>query len=89
MFPCPDKFCFYFRFIVFVLKGNTSKNVPLIVLCSLSSDQMSSKLTESKAHQTQRGRLIKPKPNLQRISRQQPQQVHKTKPIEAGGTLLK
>ncbi|XP_013885327.1 transcription factor TFIIIB component B'' homolog [Austrofundulus limnaeus] len=49
-----------------------------------SSDQMSSKLTESKAPQTQRGRLIKPKPNLQRSSRpQQPQQVHKTKPTKA------
>lgn len=51
---------------------------------------MSSEMTASKAPQARRGRLIKPKPNLQRSSRpQQPQQVQSTKPTEAGGTLNK
>ncbi|XP_017283039.1 transcription factor TFIIIB component B'' homolog isoform X2 [Kryptolebias marmoratus] len=49
-----------------------------------SSDQMSSELTESKAPQVRRGRLIKPKPNLQLSScPQQSQQVKNTKPTKA------
>ncbi|XP_037548495.1 transcription factor TFIIIB component B'' homolog [Nematolebias whitei] len=49
-----------------------------------SSDQMPSEMTASKAPAARRGRLIKPKPNLQRSSRpQQPQQVQSTKPTEA------